>query len=255
MAGLALADGVSSQNVVGYTAIDAAQGKFIITAAQLENVGEGTRAINDLVKGVTGVYYDDDNLFKTTAAQVQVPAAVGYNTYFYLEDGWYDDNGNDGYKPGWCDGSGVLIDSEVTPGVAFWLKSVPDAATVTVAGEVSDDSAIAVSCPANFSLRANAFPIEIVLNGDKMATSGAATIYYDDDNLFKTTAAQVQVPAAVGYNTYFYLEDGWYDDNGNDGYKPGWCDGSGVLVDTDVPVAQGFWTKGVGGAFTLTFAK
>ena len=133
MAGLALADGVSSQNVVGYTAIDAAQGKFIITAAQLENVGEGTRAINDLVKGVTGVYYDDDNLFKTTAAQVQVPAAVGYNTYFYLEDGWYDDNGNDGYKPGWCDGSGVLVDTDVPVAQGFWTKGVGGAFTLTFA--------------------------------------------------------------------------------------------------------------------------
>ncbi len=255
MAASALADGVESANTVGYTTIAAAQGKFIITSAQLENVGEGTRAVNDLVEGVTGVYYDDNNLFKTTAAQVQIPAAVGYNTYYYLEDGWYSDNGKDAYKPGWCDSEGGLVDAEVTPGVAFWLKSVPGAATVTVAGEVSDDSTIAVSCPANFALRANAFPIAIVMNGDEMATSGATAVLYDDNNVFKTTAPQVQIPAAVGYNTYYYLEDGWYSDNGKDAYKPGWCDSEGGLVDTEVAVAQGFWTKGVGSAFTLTFSK
>ena len=85
---------------------------------------------------------------------------------------------------------------------------------------------------------------------------GLRSIYFDEENLFQTTAAQVQIPAAVGYNTYYFLADGWYDDGTDEGaFAAGWCDDSGNLVDTLVPVAQGFWTKGVGGAFTLTFAK
>ena len=124
---------VDSANVVGFTTMAAAQGKFIITSAQLENVGEGTRAINGLVEGVTGVLYDDNNVFQTTAAQVQIPSGGGYNTYYYLEDGWYDDNGKDGFKPGWCNSSGVLVDSEVAVAQGFWTKGVGSAFTLTFA--------------------------------------------------------------------------------------------------------------------------
>ena len=51
---------------------------------------------------------------------------------------------------------------------------------------------------------------------------------------------------------------------GNDGYDlvkddgttaPGWCDMGGNLATGAIPAAQGFWTKGVTGAFTLTFTR
>jgi hypothetical protein len=78
---------------------------------------------------------------------------------------------------------------------------------------------------------------------------------YDEDGAFLTTAPQIQIPAAVGYTVCYYLNDGWYDDGTETGaFKPGWCDDNGSIVDTTVPAAQGFWTKGVGGAFTATFS-
>ena len=62
-----------------------------------------------------------------------------------------------------------------------------------------------------------------------------------------------------------YLTDGFYvDANGNESEKPGWCDSAGTiagddeagaLVSGDVPAGFGFWTKGVGSAFTLKFKK
>ena len=243
---------------MGYSTKEAAQGRFIILGAQFDNV-DGARKVNGMLSGVEGVYYDDNYLFMTTAAQIQIPNAStgGYDTYYYLTDGWYDDNGADAYKPGWCDAAGVLVDAELTSGIALWLRSTPGNATANVSGAVSDLSEVAVSCPALFALRSNAFPMAITLNTDQMTSANIVGVAYDDSFAFMTTAPQIQIPNAMtgGYDTYYYLTDGWYDDNGADGYKPGWCDAAGVLVDSVIPVAQGFWTKGVTGAFTLTFTK
>ena len=245
---------IESANIVGYTAKDAAQGKFLILGAGFEQIAGGT-AINGLISGVEGVNYDEENAFMATAAQIQIPIANGYDTYYYLNDGWFDDNGADGYKAGWCDGFGVLVDAEITPGVAFWFKSVPGDAVATVSGQVSSESSVDVSCPENFALRANPFPVSVNINSEKFASNDIVGVNYDEENAFMATAPQIQIPIANGYDTYYYLNDGWFDDNGADGYKAGWCDGFGVLVDAEIPAGQGVWTKGVTGAFTLTFTK
>ena len=243
--------------MVGYTNKDAAQGKFIIIGAQFENVADGTMKINDLVSGLTGVDYDSEDIWLTTAAQIQVPSTEGgYTIYRYLNDGWYDDNGSDAYKPGWCDVGGNIVDDEFTLCVAQWLKSVQDSASANVSGAVSGDSSADIVCPTGFALRANAFPIIITLNTSAMTSADITGVDYDSEDAWLNTAPQIQVPSTDGgYTIYRYLNDGWYDDNGSDAYKPGWCDVGGNIVDDDIPAAQGFWTKGVQGSFTLTFTK
>ena len=121
---------IESANIVGYTAKDAPKGQFKIYGAGFESIAGGT-AINDIVSGVEGVDYDEENTFKTIAAQIQIPAAVGYDVYYYLNDGWYDDNGKDGFKPGWCDDYGVLVDAEIPAGQGIWTKGVSGAFTLT----------------------------------------------------------------------------------------------------------------------------
>ena len=88
-----------------------------------------------------------------------------------------------------------------------------------------------------------------------MTSADVTGVNYDSEGAWLNTAPQIQVPSAAGYTTYRYLNDGWYDNNGEDAYKPGWCDFNGNIVDDAIPAAQGFWTKGVQGAFTLTFKK
>ena len=243
--------------IVGYTAKEAAQGKFLIIGAQFEDVTDGTMKLNGLVSGVEGVDYDDANVFQTTAAQVQIPASTGgYKTFYYLNDG-YDLEKDDGtVAPGWCDGSGNLVDAEFTPGIAAWFKSVPSDGSATVAGSVADENVKTVDCPTGFALRANTFPITVTFNTSAMTSDDIVGVDYDDSNVFQTTASQIQVPqASGGYKTYYYLNDG-YDLEKDDGtVAPGWCDGSGNLVTTTIPAGQGFWTKGVTGAFTLKFTK
>ena len=252
---VAMADVVSS-SVVGYTGKDSEKGKFIILGAQFEQVTGGTK-IDGLISGISGVDLDDDGAFLLTAPQIQIPVSGGYITRYYLNDGWYD-KGNDDWiqKAGWCDSDGLIATDEYTQGVAMWFKSVGEDANVVVAGAVPDSDQVSVDCPATFALRANAYPIALTLNSEKMAVSGIAGVDLDDDGAFLLTAPQIQIPVTGGYITRYYLNDGWYD-KGNDDWiqKAGWCDSDGLIVSDEIPVAQGFWTKGVGSSFTMTFNK
>ncbi len=73
-------------------------------------------AINDILSGVEGVDFDAGLAFTKTAAQIQIPNAKGaYDTYYYLNDGWYNDGTAEGViKAAWCDGGGNLVDAEIT---------------------------------------------------------------------------------------------------------------------------------------------
>ncbi|MBR6000747.1 MAG: hypothetical protein IK089_05770 [Oxalobacter sp.] len=249
---------IESSNTVGYQTKDAVEkGKFYILGGQFDAVAGG-RAINEIFAPITGVDYDEDNVFKNVASQIQVPSGAGYKTYFFLNDGWYDDGTDEGaVKAGWCDGAGNITDDELVEGVAFWFKNKVDAngSALTQMGQVPADATIDVDCPDAFALRANPYPTAFALNGDKVITSGAAEVFYDDDNAFKKTAPQIQLPSGEGYQTFFYLADGWYDDGTAEGAtKAGWCDGAGNITDVVIPASQGFWTKGVGGAFVLKFS-
>ncbi len=90
-----------------------------------------------------------------------------------------------------------------------------------------------------------------------MTSTDSVGVDFDAGLVFTKTAAQIQIPNAKGtYDTYYYLNDGWYDNGTTEGgIKAGWCDGGGNLVNAVIPAGQGFWTKGVTGAFTLTFTK
>ena len=254
--GLAAFGDIESANTVGFTTMAAGKGKFIMLGAQFDEIGGGTK-VQNLVAGVKGVPYDENGDFEKTAPQIQIPAGGGYQTFYYLEDGWYDDGTEEGgFKAGWCDGIGNITDYEVTPGVAIWLKSVGEDAIVNVSGEVPSVDEVEVECPEIFSMRANAFPTEIAINSDKMLVTDIAAVPYDEASEFEKTAPQIQIPFGGGYKTYYYLEDGWFDDGTEEGgFKAGWCDGIGNLTDATIPVAQGFWLKGVGSAFNVKFVR
>ena len=245
---------VTSENTVGYTGKDKIEkDTFYILASQFEGVAGG-KNVNDILGAVTGVDYDDGGVFCDTATQIQIPKTGGYTTYYYLNDGWFDDNGKDGYKAGWCDSIGNLVDVEIPDGVAIWFKNKVDTdSSWTHSGAVPAEDAKRVEYPEGFALRSNAFPVSFKLNSDALDNSEVIGVDYDDGGNFCNTATQIQIPKTGGYTTYYYLNDGWFDDNGKDGYKAGWCDSIGNIVDVDVPVMQGFWTKGVSGAAALTF--
>lgn len=74
---------------------------------------------------IVGVNYDDNFEFQTTAPQIQVLNAVGgYDRYYYLNDGYVDD---ETFVEGWCDGAGTLVtDKSIGVGSGFWIKSASE---------------------------------------------------------------------------------------------------------------------------------
>ena len=262
---------IESSNTVGYQtkAVDA--GKFAIAAIQFEGT-DGSTDINKLVSGVTGVSQLEDENFAKTAPHIQVPNAKGtYDLYYYLTDGWFDNGTPDGdFKPGWCDASGMIAGEEggdasgvLIPGVAIWIRDAI-AETFQQAGQVPTED-VTVTAPATFALRANSFPVAFNLNdSSKVTFEGLVGVSQLEDENFAKTAPHIQVPNAKGtYDLYYYLTDGWYDNGTPDGgFKPGWCDASGMIAGEeggdasgDVPVGVGFWTKGVSKEFSITFKK
>ena len=101
---------------------------------------------------------------------------------------------------------------------------------------------------------------------NKLVTGLTGVSYAEYGENFVSVAPHIQVPNAKGtYDLYYYLTDGFYiDANGQEAEKPGWCDAAGTIagdveagarVTGDVPAGFGFWTKGVGSAFTLKFKR
>ena len=277
---------LESANIVGYNtkAVDAA--KFYILGPQFEAT-DGTADINKIISGVTGVSQDENpSTFTTLAPHIQVPNAMGaYDKYYYLTDGYYDSGKVDGsgdpiyeQKAGWCDSDGVIagddvagVDGVLPAGVAIWIKDVQAAESFQQAGQVPVDSEVIQTVPTTFVLRTYPFPTEFNLNDtNKVVFTGLAGVSQDEDSNFTQHAPHIQVPNAAGaYDMYYYLTDGYYATGEVDGagdpiydQKAGWCDSDGVIAGDEVagvtgivPVGQGFWAKGVGSAFSVTFKK
>ena len=255
---------IESSNVVGYDTKDVEAGKFYIFAPQFETT-EGTSDINKIVSGFTGASYAEfGEDFVKVAPQIQVPNDKGYDVYFYITDGYYE-GGKE--KAGWCDSAGTiagdveaLLSGELLSGVAMWVKDVQNAESFQQAGQVPTESTVSVDAPVGFALRANPFPIAFNLNDATFTCEGLPQISYAEyGEDFVKYAAQIQVPNDKGYDVYYYITDGYYE-GGKE--KAGWCDSAGTIAgDAEsllsglVPQGQGFWTKGVGSAFKMTFTK
>ena len=248
---VAAADIVSA-NIVGYNTTDAQNNKFYIVGVQFEDM-QGAVKIDAIVSGTKGVDWDEDDVWMDTASQIQVPSAAGYTTYYYLNDGTYNEAGDT--KAGWCNANAEIVDDEFIPGVSVWFKSKTGDCGMTQSGQVPASDQVSVACAASvFSLKANPFPVAFSLNDtSKVAFDGIVGVDWDEEDAWMNTAPQIQVPSAAGYTTYYYLNDGTYNEAGDT--KAGWCNANAEIVDDIVPVAQGFWVKPVTGAFNMVFKK
>ena len=126
--------GIESANTVGFQQTDLVQNKNVILAVQFEGT-DGTTKLSKLLEGtsVTGVNYDDGFLWQNTAPQISVINASGvYDSYWYLNDGWYDNGTPDGdYKAGWCDVAGSVVETSIPAGTGYWINSRTGAFTMT----------------------------------------------------------------------------------------------------------------------------
>ena len=257
----AIAD-IESANVVGYNQTGLVQNKNVILAAQFEGT-DGSTTLSKLLDGtkVIGSDYDEEFVWQTTAPMISVLNASGvYDSYFYLNDGWYDNGTADGdYKAGWCDVFGSIVDPDLVPGDSMWVKDRTGNGTFVVAGQVIADSEMPVEIVAEKNtLKANPYPKAFSPNNEADVTfTGLVGADYDEEFVWQTTAPMMSVLNESGvYDSYFYLNDGWYDNGTADGdYKAGWCDVFGSIADFTIPAGTGYWMNSRTGAFTMTFKK
>ena len=244
-----------SSSKVGYNTDSLTGGKFYIKAAQFQDVQKGTATLNSIMNGLTGVDFDENLTFQTTAPQIQVQktTGAGYDLYYYLNDAYIEET--DSTVKGWADSTGNYVDLTIDPGVAFWFKVVASDTDVTVSGAVEADSSVDVTVPQNkFTLVANAYPTAITLNGSQMSSENLVGVDFDENLTFQTTAPQIQVQKATGagYDLYYYLNDAYIEET--DSTLKGWADSTGNYVSSTIPAGAGFWMKGVTGEVTLNFS-
>lgn len=229
---------------MGYTKIDLVEG-FNLIGSQFLEVGATIKDVNDfIVDGSALAGLSDEGEFQTT---MRVWDGEKYTYY-----GWLDaDDGTINEVPEW-NSSWLLVDmsdiavENMDLGKGVWLIT-PNAATITVAGEVSSADTYTVNVSAGFNIVSNPFPCEVSIQDIKCDLDGL-----DDIGEFQTT---MRVWDGEKYTYY-----GWLDgEDGTNNEVPEW-NNSWLLIDMSdlspakLKVGEAIWfiapTAG-----TVTFTK
>ena len=240
-AGAAMA--VESQ-VVGYETLDwMMKGEYYMMGMQFETTAGTAAKLADVNFGaLSGPYYSDDDAWKTTAPQVQIAFATteGNTAYYFLADG------NETYDgPGWVDQTGGHADPDLDAAIGFWFRDpVSDKPTFNPAGQVMPDSPWSKTfTKVDYFMLVNPFPMDTKMSDISFSDLEKSAPYYSDDDAWKNTATQLQVPFATteGFTAYYFLADG------NETYDgPGWVDQTGGNVDITkvvIPAGRGCWFR------------
>ena len=247
--GAVQADGITSDNTVGYSSATIKAEQFYMIGVQFADVAkDGTQAdFNTFFQCncEPGYYGDDGAQGMHGAPMIQVLQANGknYSYYYYINDA---DDGTERYDlTGWSDDYGNLVGNDALMPLSkgFWFKSMKDG-SVTCSGQICAIDEFVRTVPANqFEIVANPFPIGLNLNAP--TTSGFTPGYYGDDGaqgMHGAPMIQVLQENGKNYSYYYYIDDA---DDGTERYDlTGWCDDYGNLVeDTQVGVGAAFWIK------------
>ena len=241
------ADGITSQNVVGYiNKSDIKAKSWTILGTAFETMAGGAVNINEFITGTfdkTVSSLDDD--FTDRAPQLQIKDPVTGNTTicYYVKDAWWQGHEPDEVE-GWCNEVGNYIPSlTLSAGTGFWFWNSSDC-NVTFAGQVVGDSTSEVTVYPIWSLISNPFPTEVNLNQVGWTGIDSSISSLADD--FTDTAPQIQVKSASGTAIYYYVKDAWWQGHTPDEVE-GWCNEVGNYVENPmVGLGCGFWFRPTG---------
>ena len=153
VAGLALADGVQSTNVVGYVAISAEGDAFTPVSVMFTDVGQNTLALDNIV--FDGIYrYSTLQIFGSDG---DLQTTLMYNREGTWEDDdregtWEDDDGND------------ATDWVFQPGDSFWIAPNRDDVMVYFPGEVKTEALVVTAPGDEFTPFGNGTPAAVSLS-------------------------------------------------------------------------------------------
>ena len=236
VAGMVLADGIESANVVGYIDKAIVPNQYYLIGVQFGEVGgEGTISFDNLIQ-MTGVVANEDG--NEDNAEILTLVGGGYETYNYTNDGW-DETDTPLDHDAWTYGGYECTAADLQSlGNGFWFKApvAASGASINVMGEVASGTTKTVSFGAGeYSLIANPFPCDLCLAD--VETTGITA--YEDGN---ENNAEILTLVGGGYETYNYTNDGW-DETDTPLDKDAWTYGGYECVGTSVEAGACFWLK------------
>jgi len=223
---------VESANVVGYVQrkTDVGANRFTMVTMPFTGVSDDVISIQDVITPV-GVEACSEADSLTDAAQLQVWTGTDYQLYYYINDGFDDDNDD---LTGWAD-AGEIVYTKYAPGTGFWFRYPKAAANYTLPGQVSDAESISKNVyKTKFNMVGNPYPT--LLNLKKVTTTAPAVS--DADSI--TKGVQLQVWTGTDYQLYYYINDG-FDDDYDD--LTGWADAGEIVGEVGVDASYGMWVK------------
>ena len=203
-------------------------------ALALSSVG----SLDDTMAG-----FDDEIIFAT---EMRVWDGNGYDTY-----GWTGTSGTDVLEDESMDKQWLNFDLEddgstMAPGAAMWIKA-GSTGTLTVSGEVPEETTRTVNLAAGFNMLAYPYPMEVPIS--TFATLDTSMAGFDEEIIFAT---EMRVWDGNGYDTY-----GWTGTSGTDILEDSSMDNKWLNYDLEdngdtLSFGEGFWIKAATPG-TLTF--
>ena len=253
----AMANEISSQNIVGYSQIELTSKNTIVGINYL-GTGGTAMSLNDAVPYVDGMTKGNSI---NTADQIQIQTPSGGYTVYYMSNGKNAKGTGDvaGLEGKWAKGGTYTPTTDtVSAGQAFWYvrqnyTGGDPALTITVAGEVCTLASSSKDITLQYTHIANPYPADLQLNDGIPYVSGMT-----QGNSINT-ADQIQIQTSTGGYSVYYMSNGKNAKGTGDvaGLAGKWAKG-GTYVPTEdaIPAGKGAWFCRKGSAdFQITVAR
>ena len=248
MAGLALADGVESANIVGYQQITLAN-QYTILGVNFTAVDGSNLSLQDAVPYVEGMTAANVN---SAADQIQIQNASGGYDIYYMSNGKNAKNATvAGLEHKWASGY-TAATTTLAPGTAFWFvrKTAESPLTINIAGGVSMIASNSKGIDGNYKLIANPYPTDLPLNDGVPYVEGMTAANVN------SAADQIQIQNASGGYDIYYMSNGKNAKNATvAGLEHKWASGY-TAATASIPAGKGAWFVRKGSTdFTVTIAR
>ena len=217
-AAVGFAEGLTSENIVGYATSELADGNKLVGAQFLPVSGEGY----DIQKIVAaGSDVESYVTLQTLTPGGKAKEIFSWDTWLYVESGdakWIDDKG--------------IATRTFQPGEALWVSGQAGY-TIQTAGQVGTEDVVASLVDGNVAIN-NPFPVKVNIQ-DIVATGADVESYVTLQTL--TTGGKAK--EIFSWDTWLYVEAGdakWIDDKG--------------IATRDFDPGEGLWVSGQAG-YTL----
>ena len=248
-AGVAMADGVESSDIVGYNT------KTVTTAGYQEMVGASFNSVGAEALDIQDITLVGDNATGTSWIKWWDPATKTYSPKAVYVDTLCDPSDPTGDTDldygGWGDNDWFPVVKTFAPGEGFWFSPAKNGVGITTAGSVEKTAnqyvGRTVAVAGQQIMVLNAFPTaldiqSIVLEGD----SAAGTTWIKWWN----SASKTYSPKAVYVDTLCDPSDPTGDTDLDYG---GWGDNDWFPVDKEFAVGDGFWFSPAKNNVTICF--